>query len=507
MSRAIDASATLAKLAQLRPAAARTVINDLRNNTVPNEALADGLVAYYSGLPVKARFIATNVIQAICYHGTHRHFYFMLRAISALIQEPPGQHVWYALASAVNSAGYLGLPEDCNALLNAGTPWPLCPVLELARALTFMIVKRDGLWTKDLDSDYVHRIRSYEGPYGGGLDGFIAEANGCLAPAVFAKSECKQAVAQEITARLGDLGECCLIAFSWSPKYIAGNSPLDKEFKQKLADTPAMKFCGVCGSRMRDVTAYVYGKSGVCPRCLFLALREWLIEDQGLSPDLWRLPPQNSPVSHEKAKTGPSFVGQWHPATVEAYDQHLQRAYDFGPTTGFWHGLMMFGGLADEIMINRTGSAVRISCKLNRCDSKAVLTPEMLFTLWRGEVGLLHERDTTWAGEHACTQIVADLIGEPALRQWTADWLVNPMTKANLYVDAFFPSHNLAVEHQGLQHYEPVDFFGGRDAFEDNRRRDEIKALLLKQHGIALLAVRYDQVNRRSIAQLLQAVK
>lgn len=64
------------------------------------------------------------------------------------------------------------------------------------------------------------------------------------------------------------------------------------------------------------------------------------------------------------------------------------------------------------------------------------------------------------------------------------DWLIY---KSNQYVDFFLPEYNIAIECQGLQHFEPVDYFGGELDFLSNKNRDKNKLDLCNSHGIKVL--------------------
>jgi hypothetical protein len=57
------------------------------------------------------------------------------------------------------------------------------------------------------------------------------------------------------------------------------------------------------------------------------------------------------------------------------------------------------------------------------------------------------------------------------------------------HLDIYFPKLNIGIEYQGLQHYEPVEFFGGKDAFERNVERDEIKRRICKENDCILIYV------------------
>ena len=58
------------------------------------------------------------------------------------------------------------------------------------------------------------------------------------------------------------------------------------------------------------------------------------------------------------------------------------------------------------------------------------------------------------------------------------------------HIDIWFPEYKIGVEYQGLQHDEPVDFFGGEEIFKKNLERDERKKRLFKENDSILIEVR-----------------
>ena len=57
------------------------------------------------------------------------------------------------------------------------------------------------------------------------------------------------------------------------------------------------------------------------------------------------------------------------------------------------------------------------------------------------------------------------------------------------HLDIFFVDKNIAVEYQGLQHYQPVAIFGGEEGFEKTKQRDRIKLQKCQANGCHLLYV------------------
>jgi Zn finger protein HypA/HybF involved in hydrogenase expression len=69
----------------------------------------------------------------------------------------------------------------------------------------------------------------------------------------------------------------------------------------------------------------------------------------------------------------------------------------------------------------------------------------------------------------------------------------------NLEFDFFLPSHNLCIEFDGIQHFKPVNHFGGESAFIDQVKRDKEKDEYCINKNIYLLRIKYDEKNIDSI--------
>ena len=58
---------------------------------------------------------------------------------------------------------------------------------------------------------------------------------------------------------------------------------------------------------------------------------------------------------------------------------------------------------------------------------------------------------------------------------------------AHLSLDFYLPDYNIAIECQGIQHFNSVSFFGGASFLEEAKKRDDKKRILCKENGINLL--------------------
>lgn len=63
----------------------------------------------------------------------------------------------------------------------------------------------------------------------------------------------------------------------------------------------------------------------------------------------------------------------------------------------------------------------------------------------------------------------------------------SPKWLGRQHLDIYLPNLNVGIEYQGAQHYEPIDFFGGQEAFEKTVERDKRKRQLCEKHKCHLI--------------------
>lgn len=73
-----------------------------------------------------------------------------------------------------------------------------------------------------------------------------------------------------------------------------------------------------------------------------------------------------------------------------------------------------------------------------------------------------------------------------------------------LLFDFYLPNLNICIEYNGQQHYEPSDFFGGKDAFLNTTKRDRIKEKYCQDNKIKLVTISY--INFNDIENILKEV-
>jgi hypothetical protein len=59
--------------------------------------------------------------------------------------------------------------------------------------------------------------------------------------------------------------------------------------------------------------------------------------------------------------------------------------------------------------------------------------------------------------------------------------------------DFYLPEFNTCIEYDGIQHFEPIDFFGGETALKSLKERDDIKNIFCEKYNINLIRIKYDE--------------
>jgi len=62
--------------------------------------------------------------------------------------------------------------------------------------------------------------------------------------------------------------------------------------------------------------------------------------------------------------------------------------------------------------------------------------------------------------------------------------------------DFYLPKYRVAIEFDGKQHYEPMEYFGGLESYNRLKVNDKIKNDYCEDNFIELIRIRYDQIDR-----------
>ena len=92
-----------------------------------------------------------------------------------------------------------------------------------------------------------------------------------------------------------------------------------------------------------------------------------------------------------------------------------------------------------------------------------------------------------WVREEELYHLIRTLFPQRTIRREAS-----PAWLGQQRLDIYLPELALAIEHQGEQHYYPIDVFGGKHAFEKTQQRDQRKRALCRENSVAVVDIRFD---------------
>ena len=75
---------------------------------------------------------------------------------------------------------------------------------------------------------------------------------------------------------------------------------------------------------------------------------------------------------------------------------------------------------------------------------------------------------------------------------------------SNLIFDFYLPDYDICIEYNGAQHYEPFDYFGGKESFELVVKRDKIKKNFCRKNNINLFTISYKKNIEKEIKKIIE---
>ncbi len=67
--------------------------------------------------------------------------------------------------------------------------------------------------------------------------------------------------------------------------------------------------------------------------------------------------------------------------------------------------------------------------------------------------------------------------------------------KGYLRFDFYVPTDNILIEFDGIQHFKPIDLFGGEDTFRESKIRDSLKNEYCRNKGYTLIRIPYTDID------------
>lgn len=127
----------------------------------------------------------------------------------------------------------------------------------------------------------------------------------------------------------------------------------------------------------------------------------------------------------------------------------------------------------------------KIKCRCLKCNNTFYMTPNHLK---RGE-------SCPFCKQSKGEKRIKEILDKNNIKYETQFSFKECKNINSLLFDFYLPYYNLCIEYNGEQHYKPVEYFGGKDEFEIQKKRDNIKRKFCRENHITLLEISYKQFN------------
>jgi hypothetical protein len=126
----------------------------------------------------------------------------------------------------------------------------------------------------------------------------------------------------------------------------------------------------------------------------------------------------------------------------------------------------------EDLLLYETKDGFKVDWRLMRTKIRTKLTSD----------GIIKSK---WKNELSLFKIVHKKYPD-VLYQYRPDWLCRQS------LDIYIPSLRVGIEYQGIQHYQPIEFFGGEEALYQRQKLDEQKRQICKENGVKLIEWPYN---------------
>ena len=205
-----------------------------------------------------------------------------------------------------------------------------------------------------------------------------------------------------------------------------------------------------------------------------------------------------------------AIKGQVHPYVLRIADRLASQSYEYSRSMGF--GLSEFNHILDKTFIDafRSHKGTRLVARLQEnlkyfsfnsvyireeADIRATVQ-KYLDDVKSGKYKFVEripysKPEYRWKTEEYVYKIIKKLYKEYGVIYQHRPFFLHSSTGGQMSYDIFISGLNVAIEYQGKQHFEPVDYFGGEDSFKKLQKRDAEKKKLSQENGVKLVYINY----------------
>ena len=90
-------------------------------------------------------------------------------------------------------------------------------------------------------------------------------------------------------------------------------------------------------------------------------------------------------------------------------------------------------------------------------------------------------------------ELVREFVESNSKCELVSDIYLN--SKQKLRFDFYIKELNVCIEFQGIQHYKPINYFGGESRYNSQVKKDNIKVNFCNENNIKLIRIPYFEID------------
>lgn len=190
----------------------------------------------------------------------------------------------------------------------------------------------------------------------------------------------------------------------------------------------------------------------------------------------------------------PPLWSMGHPDRFEANERGDQKAFEIA-RSWYEENARAMNSLLEDIFYDLP---ISFGCLISNLFSDRGFRLDLAIKMAKPDAAILSV-NKKWVSQEKLFHLILEVYSD-AIAEYSPDWLKHQR------IDVFIPQLNLAFEYQGRQHYEPIDFFGGEEAFKKTIERDLRKQHLCEENGVRLIYWKYsEEITKSALIKKIQA--
>lgn len=145
-----------------------------------------------------------------------------------------------------------------------------------------------------------------------------------------------------------------------------------------------------------------------------------------------------------------------------------------------------------EVLGTYQNADTPIKMKHNRCNHTYMVTPH----------NFLRGNRCPYCSQSHGEDIIYHYLDAKGLKEHQ-DFYYGYVLSNKLHLDFYLPQYKLAFEYDGIQHYQAIEYFGGKERFKKQQARDQLKNQYCKDNAIKLVRIPYTYNTKEQIEKIL----